>query len=45
MQFLSKELGVTLILVTHDLNIAEQADRVIRLGDGQIIYDSTRQAI
>lgn len=36
----SHELGITLVLVTHDLHVAEQADRVIRLVDGKIASDS-----
>ena len=40
LKYVSKELGVTLILVTHDLNVAEQADRVITIEDGAIIKDS-----
>lgn len=40
MRYAGRELGVTLILVTHDLNIAEQAERVIALADGRIIRDS-----
>jgi putative ABC transport system ATP-binding protein len=31
---LNKESGTTLIIVTHDPNIAEQTQRVIRLRDG-----------
>ena len=31
---LNKEFGTTLIIVTHDSNIAEQTQRVIRLRDG-----------
>ena len=34
------ELGITLVLVTHDLNVAEQADRIIQLKDGKIARDS-----
>ncbi len=34
------ELGITLALVTHDLNVAEQADRIIRLEDGRVTRDS-----
>lgn len=34
------ELGITLVLVTHDLNVAEQADRIIRLEDGRVTQDS-----
>lgn len=36
----SHELGITLILVTHDMNVAEQADRIVQLEDGKIIRDS-----
>lgn len=34
------ELGITLVLVTHDLNVAEQAERIIQLEDGRIARDS-----
>ena len=34
------ELGITLVLVTHDMKVAEQADRIIQLSDGQIAADS-----
>lgn len=36
----SREFGTTLILVTHDMNVAEQAERVIELSDGQVSRDS-----
>lgn len=36
----SHELGVTLVLVTHDMKVAEQADRILRLEDGRIASDS-----
>lgn len=36
----NRELGITLVLVTHDLNVAEQADRIIQLADGKIAQDS-----
>ncbi len=36
----SHELGITLVLVTHDMKVAEQADRIIQLADGQILSDS-----
>ena len=36
----SYELGITLVLVTHDMKVAEQADRIIQLSDGQIAADS-----
>jgi len=34
------ELGITLLLVTHDEWIAERADRVLRLADGRLVSDS-----
>lgn len=37
---LNRELGITLVLVTHDLGVAEQAQRVIHLTDGKIARDS-----
>ena len=33
---LNKERGTTLIIVTHDANVAEQTQRVIRLHDGEL---------
>ena len=40
LKFAARELGVTLILVTHDLHVAEQADRILTLEDGRIVNDS-----
>ena len=40
MRTVSMELGITMILVTHDLGVAEQADRIIRLEDGKVAGDS-----
>ena len=40
MRTVGKELGITLIMVTHDLGVAEQAERVIRLEDGRVRDDS-----
>ena len=34
------EMGATLIIVTHDRELAERCERVITLGDGQIASDS-----
>ena len=40
---LQREQGTTLVLVTHDMKIANLADRVIQLRDGEIIHrDSTQ---
>ena len=34
------DLGITLVLVTHDQNVADQADRLIRIEDGKVAFDS-----
>lgn len=39
----NKKYGQTLILVTHDENIALQADRIIRISDGKIVQDEKVQ--
>ena len=36
--------GNTVVLITHDNSIAVQADRIIRLEDGRIIYDGDSHA-
>ncbi len=36
---LHRKLGVTLVLVTHDLSVAERASRTIRMKDGRVISD------
>ncbi len=36
---LNRREGATLVLVTHDENLARQADRVITLRDGQVVSD------
>jgi putative ABC transport system ATP-binding protein len=37
---LNRELGTTLVLVTHDPELASRASRVIRLRDGAIVEDT-----
>lgn len=37
---LHKENNVTLIVVTHDMNVARLADRVIEVLDGQILENN-----
>ena len=36
--------GYTVVLITHDNSIAVQADRIIRLEDGQVVYDGDSHA-
>jgi putative ABC transport system ATP-binding protein len=40
---LRREQKLTLILVTHDLNIARQAARIIEMKDGRIVSDAPNQ--
>lgn len=40
LQQLNKE-GRTVVLITHDNSIARQAQRIVRLEDGKIIYDGS----
>ena len=35
----NRELNQTILIITHDENIAEQCDRIIVLSDGKIISD------
>lgn len=42
---LNKEKGITIILITHFMNEAENADRVLVMGDGNIVADGTPKEI
>lgn len=39
LKFTAKKYNQTLVLITHDINIAAMADRVLTLQDGEIISD------
>jgi putative ABC transport system ATP-binding protein len=41
-QRLNKELGRTIILITHEQEVAEHADRIIFIRDGKIVEDSKK---
>jgi putative ABC transport system ATP-binding protein len=42
---LKRERGTTLLLVTHDLALAERCDRIIRLRAGQIVEDNRARIV
>ena len=39
MRRLNRDQGVTFVIVTHDLELAAQTDRVVRLADGRVVSD------
>lgn len=39
LQTLNSQSGATIVLVTHDANLAAKASRIIRLNDGEIVED------
>jgi putative ABC transport system ATP-binding protein len=41
---LNRESGSTIIIVTHDITLAQRADRMIRLRDGVVVEDTSRAA-
>jgi putative ABC transport system ATP-binding protein len=42
LESLNHESGATIVLVTHDPQLADRAHRVIRLADGHVVSDTTR---
>ena len=44
LETLNRESGTTIVLVTHDLNLARRAQRIIRLADGVVVSDAQSEA-
>ena len=42
---LSARRGTTLLLITHDAELAARCDRIIRLADGRIVHEEARPAL
>ena len=42
---LNREKGITVVLITHHMNEAEEADRVLVMDDGKLVMDGTPQAV
>jgi putative ABC transport system ATP-binding protein len=42
---LHRQSGTTLILVTHDMGLARRCERIIRMGDGRVVEDTSSAAI
>ena len=43
LQSLNREQGVTIVVVTHEADIAAYADRIVTMRDGQIVSDERRR--
>ncbi|AHG91224.1 ABC transporter related protein [Gemmatirosa kalamazoonensis] len=44
LESLNRESRTTIVLVTHDLNLAARTQRIIRLADGAVVEDTERGA-
>ena len=42
LMLLNKECNITVVMVTHDSELAAYADRIIRISDGQIVEDKEK---
>ena len=45
MRMLNRDFGITILTITHYMNEAAEADRVIVLDDGRILLDGTPEAV
>jgi putative ABC transport system ATP-binding protein len=43
MEELHRESGSTMVMVTHDLGLADRADRILRLAGGRVVSDSASE--
>ena len=43
MRRLNLERGLTFLIVTHDLTVGEQADRIVRMLDGEVVASTERE--
>lgn len=41
---INAEVGLTILMVTHNLELAKQADRILEMRDGQIVHAPTNDA-
>ena len=41
---LARSDGATLILITHDMGLAERCDRILRIADGLVVGDAPTRA-